>query len=67
MHQNYKSEAVVMSSISDVAKRADASAGHGVAADPIQFRNIAGRWLMFSDYGPLAQRHMATVWSCTFV
>jgi len=55
-----------MSSISDAAKRTAASAGHGLAADPIHFRNIAGRWLMFSDYGLVAQRHMATVWSCTF-
>src|SRR5438105_7497287 len=55
-----------MSSISDAAKRTAATAGNGFAADPIHFRSIAGRWLMFSDYGLVAQRHMATVWSCTF-
>jgi membrane-associated phospholipid phosphatase len=55
-----------MSSISGVAKSAPAPAGHGLAADPIRLQGLAGRWLMFGDYGPLAQRHMATVWACVF-
>ena len=55
-----------MSSISGVAKPATAPAGDGLAADPIRLQGIAGRWLMFGDYGPKAQRHMATVWACVF-
>jgi membrane-associated phospholipid phosphatase len=34
------------------------------AADPARFQSTAGRWLMFSDYGSAAQRHMAIVWAC---
>jgi membrane-associated phospholipid phosphatase len=53
-----------MSSISDIADRNAAAVGGGVAIVPIHIRNIAGRWLMFSDAGPAAQRHMAIAWSC---
>jgi membrane-associated phospholipid phosphatase len=49
---------------SDIAKRAIAAAGNDVAVDPTRLQSIVGRWLMFSDYGGVAQRHMAIVWSC---
>lgn len=50
-----------MSSISDSAER---TVGNGVAINPPRLRIVVGRWLMFSDYGAAAQRHMAIVWSC---
>jgi membrane-associated phospholipid phosphatase len=53
-----------MSSISGITERTTAPVGNGLAVDPIRFQSIVGRWLMFSDYGTVAQRHMATVWSC---
>src|SRR5689334_9183277 len=53
-----------MPSISGIADRNAAAVGNGVAVAPLHVRQIAGRWLMFSDSGPMAQRHMATVWSC---
>src|ERR1700731_4292994 len=53
-----------MSSISDSAERTTASLGNGVAINPPRLQIVVGRWLMFSDYGAAAQRHMAIVWSC---
>jgi len=53
-----------MSSTSDSAERTTASVGNGIAINPPRLQTIAGRWLMFSDYGAAAQRHMAVVWSC---
>jgi membrane-associated phospholipid phosphatase len=53
-----------MSSISDVAERTTATVDNAVAVDPARLQSFVGRWLMFSDYGATAQRHMATVWSC---
>jgi membrane-associated phospholipid phosphatase len=55
-----------MSSISGIAERTTAAVGNGVAVDPTRFQSIVVRWLMFSDYGPVAQRHMAIAWSCVF-
>jgi membrane-associated phospholipid phosphatase len=55
-----------MSSISGIAEHTTAAAGKGVAVNPARLQGILGRWLMFSDYGPVAQRHMAVVWSCVF-
>jgi hypothetical protein len=49
---------------SDIAKRTIAVAGNDVAVDPTRLQSIVGRWLMFSDCGAAAQRHMAIVWSC---
>jgi membrane-associated phospholipid phosphatase len=53
-----------MSSTSGIAERTTAAVGNGVAVDPTRFQGVVVRWLMFSDYGPQAQRHMAIVWSC---
>ncbi len=55
-----------MSSISGNAERIAAAIADGVAVDRARFQSIVGRWLMFSDYGPVAQRHMAIAWSCVF-
>jgi membrane-associated phospholipid phosphatase len=55
-----------MSSIPGNAERVTAAVGDGDAVDPARFQSIAGRWLMFSDYGPVAQRHMAIAWACVF-
>lgn len=51
-----------MSSISDIAERSAAAVGTGL--NPSRLQGLAGRWLMFSDFGATAQRHMAVVWSC---
>jgi membrane-associated phospholipid phosphatase len=53
-----------MSSIYDKAEPIAAAVGTGVAVDPGRLQSAVGRWLMFSDYGETAQRHMAVVWSC---
>ncbi|GKQ51705.1 phosphatase PAP2 family protein [Bradyrhizobium sp. Ce-3] len=53
-----------MSSISRIEKRAVDSGARGLIVDPIRIRDAAARWLMFSDFGDAAQRHMAIVWSC---
>jgi membrane-associated phospholipid phosphatase len=52
-----------MSSTSDNAERITAI-GNGAAVDPTRLQSVVGRWLMFRDYGEVAQRHMAIVWSC---
>ena len=56
-----------MSSISGIEKRA--SGVRGLTVDPVRIRDAKirdalGRWFMFSDYGAIAQRNMAIVWSC---
>ena len=53
-----------MSSTSDNAERIAAAVGDGTAVDPTRLQSVVGRWLMFSEYGEAAQRHMAVVWSC---
>ncbi|MEH2612247.1 phosphatase PAP2 family protein [Bradyrhizobium sp. AZCC 1693] len=53
-----------MSVTSGIAKRTAASDANGLTVDPIRLQSVMGRWLMFSDYGVAAQRHMAVVWSC---
>ena len=53
-----------MSSISDIAERTAAAVGHDVAVNPTRLQSVVGRWLMFSDYGAAARRHMVIVWSC---
>lgn len=53
-----------MSSISDIAEPATAKAGDDAAVDAARLQSFAARWLMFSDYGAAAQRHMAIAWSC---
>jgi membrane-associated phospholipid phosphatase len=53
-----------MSSIVDIAARATAPAGDDATVDATSVRGVLSRWLMFSDYGAAAQRHMAIVWSC---
>jgi membrane-associated phospholipid phosphatase len=53
-----------MSSITDIAERTTATADRDVAAVSARLQKVVGRWLMFSDYGATAQRHMATAWSC---
>lgn len=53
-----------MSSISDIADAPTAAVGNDVAADPNRLQSVLGRWLVFSDYGAAAQRHMAVVWAC---
>jgi len=54
---------LVMSSTSDIAGRATAAVGSGVVG-PTGLQSIVGRWLMSTDYGAAAQRHMALVWCC---
>jgi membrane-associated phospholipid phosphatase len=49
-----------MSSISDIAEQATPPVGE----DATRLQSFAARWLMFSDYGAAAQRHMAITWSC---
>ena len=53
-----------MSSTSDIAESTTAAVGHDVADRSIRLQSVVGRWLMFTDYGAAAQRHMAIVWSC---
>lgn len=53
-----------MSSVFDVAERARAAADKGGTSDSSGLRDVVGRWLMFSDCGAAAQRHMAIVWCC---
>ncbi|WP_076860831.1 phosphatase PAP2 family protein [Bradyrhizobium mercantei] len=53
-----------MSSISGIEKRAANSGAGSLIIDPIRIRDAASRWLMFSDFGEAAQRHMAIAWSC---
>ncbi|MDH2383379.1 phosphatase PAP2 family protein [Bradyrhizobium sp. CER78] len=53
-----------MSSISRIEKRAADSGARGLIADPARIRDAAARWMMFSDFGDAAQRHMAIAWSC---
>ena len=53
-----------MSTPFEIAKRAVAPERAGRPLDLIRLRGALGRWLMFSDYGAAAQRHMAIVWSC---
>jgi membrane-associated phospholipid phosphatase len=53
-----------MSSTSDIRERTAPAVGDGVVLGPARVQGIVGRWLFFSDYGALAQRHMALVWSC---
>lgn len=53
-----------MSSISGIEKRNATSGIRGWTANLAGIRDALGRWLMFSDYGAVAQRHMAVVWSC---
>lgn len=48
-----------MSSISDIAKCSDAAANK-----PSRVQDFVARWLMFSDYGAAAHRHMVIVWFC---
>jgi membrane-associated phospholipid phosphatase len=56
-----------MSSISDIAEQATAPVGDDAAVDATRLQGFAARWLMFSDYGVAAQRHMAITWSCVLV
>jgi membrane-associated phospholipid phosphatase len=53
-----------MSSISDIAEPATAPVGDDAAVDATRLQSLAARWLMFSDYGAAAQRHMAIAWTC---
>jgi membrane-associated phospholipid phosphatase len=58
-----------LSSISGIEKRAANAGVRGLTVDPgrirrAMIRDALGRWFMFSDYGAVAQRHMAIVWSC---
>jgi membrane-associated phospholipid phosphatase len=53
-----------MSVISGIAKRTAAPDTNSLTVNPIRLQSVMGRWLMFSDYGAAAQRHMAVVWSC---
>ncbi|WGR98939.1 phosphatase PAP2 family protein [Bradyrhizobium sp. ISRA443] len=53
-----------MSSISGIEKPTASAGVRGLTLDPIRVRPALGRWFMFSDYGAVAQRHMAIVWSC---
>ena len=50
--------------MSSTSERITGAVGHGDAIEPARLRSAAGRWLMFSDYGEKAQRHMAVIWSC---
>jgi membrane-associated phospholipid phosphatase len=50
--------------VSSTSERITAVGGNGEAVDSARFQSVVGRWLMFSDYGEAAQRHMAIVWSC---
>lgn len=53
-----------MPSISGTENRVANAGASNPAVNPLRIRNEIGRWLMFSDYGAVAQRHMAIVWSC---
>ncbi|MBR0797795.1 phosphatase PAP2 family protein [Bradyrhizobium jicamae] len=53
-----------MSSISGIEKRTASTGARGLTVDLDRIRAALGRWFMFSDYGPAAQRQMAMVWSC---
>ncbi|WP_050628274.1 hypothetical protein [Bradyrhizobium viridifuturi] len=53
-----------MSSVSRIEKSAAGSGARGLIVDPARIRGAAVRWLMFSDFGDAAQRHMAIAWSC---
>lgn len=53
-----------MSSVSDAAECATATAGSGIAANPPRIESVVVRWMMFSDYGAAARRHMSIVWLC---
>jgi hypothetical protein len=55
-----------MSSLNDVAAHTAAAAGKDVALDPTRLQRAVARWLMFSEYGVAARRHMAITWSCVF-
>jgi membrane-associated phospholipid phosphatase len=52
---------------SEFAGPSTAAVGGGAAIRLADFRAIVARWLTFSDYGPLAQRHMILVWSSALV
>ena len=56
-----------VSSISGIEKRGADSSVRGLTLDRVRLRNVAARWLLFSDYGAVAQRHMAIVWSCVLL
>jgi len=49
---------------SEFAEPSTAAVGGGAAIRLAGYRSVAGRWLTFSDYGSVAQRHMALAWSC---
>src|SRR5215813_10473780 len=56
-----------MYSIFDAAERTEAVVDKGGAVGPTRPQSVVDRWLMFSDYGAAAKRHMAIVWSCVLV
>lgn len=51
-----------MSTTSEIAQRD--TVGNRTAFYPTDYQSVASRWLLFTDYGVAAQRHMAVVWSC---
>jgi hypothetical protein len=53
-----------MSVTSGITRRTAAPDANSLTVDPIRLQSVTGRWLMFSDYGAVAQRHMAVVWTC---
>jgi membrane-associated phospholipid phosphatase len=48
---------------SELAEPSATAGSRGAATRLAGYRAVAGRWLIFSDYGPVAQRHMALAWS----
>ncbi|MFB9270161.1 phosphatase PAP2 family protein [Bradyrhizobium erythrophlei] len=50
--------------MSGTENQAATAGAYNLAVNPPRIRNEIWRWLMFSDYGIVAQRHMAIVWSC---
>lgn len=53
-----------MSSISEIDQRSVAVADHRTVPHSVDYQSLLRRWLLFSDHGVAAQRHMAVVWSC---
>lgn len=52
-----------MSSTSEIVPRSSVG-GDRAAVRPGDYWSVAGRWFLFTDYGLVAQRRMAVVWSC---